>query len=167
MLKKEIRILGLAATDLTCERRLVGIIFRGNLWLDGILTCDFDTHTDYISDIAQTILKSRQYSQIRIAISHESLLPKGMQDLRKLTFKTHIPTISIIPESHSNSTTTKSRYLRIERGRRKAIVQTSGVNKEVAREIFLVGCRGNSLIPEALRIAEMISAALKNPIRTK
>lgn len=165
MLKKEIRILGLAATDLRRERRLVGIIFRGNLWLDGILTCSFDTHTDYISDIAQTILKSRQYSQVRVAISHENLLPKGIQDLRKLTFKTHIPTISIIkPKNHSHSTTTKSRYLRIERGRHKAIVQTLELDKQVAREIFLVGCRENSLIPEALRIAELITTALKNSI---
>ncbi|HKM75809.1 MAG TPA: hypothetical protein VJZ32_05265, partial [Candidatus Bathyarchaeia archaeon] len=91
--------------------------------------------------------------------------PKGIQDLRKLTFKTHIPTISIIkPKNHSHSTTTKSRYLRIERGRRKAIVQTLELDKQVAREIFLVGCRENSLIPEALRIAELITTALKNSI---
>ena len=166
MLKKELRILGLAATDLGHERRLVGIIFRGNLWLDGILTCSFDTHTDYISDIAQAILKSRQYSQVRVAISRENLLPKGIQDLRKLNLKTHLPTISIIkPKSHSHSTTTKSRparYLHIQRGRRKVIVQTLELDKEFAREIFLIGCRDNSLIPEAMRIAELVTAALKN-----
>ncbi|HYW02073.1 MAG TPA: hypothetical protein VE862_11435 [Candidatus Acidoferrum sp.] len=163
MLKKEIRILGLATTDLRRERRLVGIIFRGNLWLDGILTCSFDTHTDYISDIAQTILKSRQYSQIRVIISRETLLPKGIQDLRKLNIKTHLPTISI--KSHSQSTTTKSRprCLRIHRGRRKIILHTLELDKEFACEIFLVGCRGNSLTPEALRIAELITATLKKP----
>ena len=165
MLKKEIRSLGLAATELRRERRLVGIIFRGNLWLDAILTCSFDTHTEYISDIARTILKARQYSQIRVVISRENLLPKGIQDLRKLNLKTHIPTISIIKsESQRHSTTTKSRparYLRIQRGRHKVIVQTLELDKEVAREIFLVGCRGNSLIPEPLRFAELVTAALK------
>ena len=169
MLKKEIRILALAATELRSEQRLVGIIFRGSLWLDAILTCSFDTHTDYISDIARTILKARQYSQIRVVISRENLLPKGIQDLRQLNLKTHLPTISIIKsERQSQSTTTtksrSTRYLRIQRGRRKVIVQTVELDKEVAREIFLVGCRGNSLIPEPLRFAELVTAALKQPI---
>jgi endonuclease V-like protein UPF0215 family len=166
LLKKEIRILGLAAIDLRRERRLIGVIFRGNLWLDGVLTCSFDTHADYISDIAQAILKSRQYSQVRVAIVRENLLPKGIQDLRKLNLKTHLPTILIIKsKSHSHSTTTKSQHarsLRLRRGRRKVIVKTLELDKEAARDIFLVACRGDSLIPEALRIAELVTFALKN-----
>jgi len=165
LLKKEIRILGLAAIDLRHEQRLIGVIFRGNLWLDGVLTISFDTHTDYISEIAQAILKSRQYSQVRAAILHENLLPKGIQDLRKLILKTHLPTILVIkPKSHSHLTTTNSqraRSLRIRRGGRKVILQTLELDKEVAREIFLIGCRDNSLIPEALRIAELVAVALK------
>ncbi|HMK82292.1 MAG TPA: hypothetical protein VK503_01110, partial [Candidatus Bathyarchaeia archaeon] len=61
---------------------------------------------------------------------------------------------------HSHSTITKSQHarsLRIRRGRRKVIIQTLELDKEVAREIFLVACRGNSLIPEALRIAELVT----------
>jgi len=166
LLKKEIRILGLAAIDLRHEQRLIGVIFRGNQWLDGILTISFDTHTDYISEIAQAILKSRQYSQVRAAILHENLLPKGIQDLRKLILKTHLPTILIIKsKSHSHMTRTKSQHarsLRIRRGRRKVILQTLELDEEDAREIFLVACRGNSLIPEALRVAELITVALRS-----
>jgi len=166
VLKKEIRILGIAATDSKSERRLVGIIFRGNLWLDGILTCSFDTHTDYISDIARTILKSRQYSQIRVIISRENSLPKGLLDLRKLSLETHLPTISIKSKNHSQSTTKyqTKQYVCIQKGRKKVTAQTLELDKRAASEIYLIACRGNSLVPEALRTAELITVALGKSI---
>jgi endonuclease V-like protein UPF0215 family len=164
LVKKEIRILGLAITHLRDEPQLVGAIFRGNLWLDGIFTCAIEMHGDYISDIAQAILRSRQYSQTRVLISREVLLPKGIRDLRKLNSKTRLPAISIVTSKTSDFSAGKPRTsqpLDIKIGKRHVEVQTFQLDEEVAREIFLVGCKENSLVPEALRIAELAATALQ------
>jgi len=121
-------------------------------------------HGDYISDIAQAILRSRQYSQTRVLIAHEVLLPKGIRDLRKLNLKTRLPVISIVTSKTGNLSAGKSGTspsFDIKIGKRHVAVQTLQLDKEAAHEIFLVGCKENSLVPEALRIAELTATALQ------
>ena len=121
-------------------------------------------HGDYISDIAQAILRSRQYSQTRVLISREVLLPKGIRDLRKLNLKTRLPMISIVTSKTGNLLAGKpetSPSFDIKIGKRHVAVQTFQLAKEAANEIFLVGCKENSLVPEALRIAELTATALQ------
>jgi endonuclease V-like protein UPF0215 family len=166
--KREIRILGLALSYLNTELQLVGVILRGNQWLDGILVCTIDPNEDYISEITRTILKSKQYSQIRVVVSRENLLPKRVRDMRKLSLKTRLPMI-LLTQSIGHTTSAahiapQPNRTSIEKGRRKIMIRTIGLNACTAREILLIGCRGNLSIPEALRIAELITIGLKSRI---
>ena len=162
MVKKEIRILGLAITHLRHELQLVGVIFRGNLWLDGVFKCTVPTHSDYISDIARAILSSRQYSQTHVLISREIRLPKGIRDLQRLSLQTRLPTISLVTSKTGRFSTRKpGTCLDIKIEKSKVMVRPLRLNKEVAREIFLVACKEGSLVPEALRIAELTATALE------
>ena len=166
MPKREIRILGLALSYLNTGLQLVGVILRGNQWLDGILVCTVDPNEDYISEITRTILKSKQYSQIRVVVSRENLLPKGAQDMRKLNLKTRLPMI-LLTQSKAYTTSTaqivtQPNRTSIEKGKHKIMIHTIGLNARTAREILLIGCRDNLSIPEALRIAELITIGLKS-----
>lgn len=167
MPKKEIRILGLARSYVNTELQVVGVILRGNQWVDGILVCSVDPNEDYISEITQTILKSKQYSQIHAVISRENLLPK-VQDMRKLSLKTRLPMILITQSTIHNTSAAhlvpQADQTSIEKGKRKIMIRTIGLTADTAHEILLIGCRGTLSIPEALRIAELITIGLKKLI---
>ena len=165
MLKKEIRILGLSsAVNVKQQRSIVGTIFRGNSWLDAVLTCVIAPHEDYLPKIIRMILNSKQHPQIRAIISRGTLLPGRVRDLRVLADRTHLPVIPIIKISENISTKMKSTPLSgklcVERNGRIVMIRAFGLNATMARATFILGCKDNLFIPEALRVAELIACQL-------
>jgi endonuclease V-like protein UPF0215 family len=86
--------------------------------------------------------------------------------MRKLNLKTRLPMI-LLTQSKAYTTSTaqivtQPNRTSIEKGRYKIMIHTIGLNARTAREILLIGCRDNLSIPEALRIAELITIGLRS-----
>lgn len=160
MLKKEIRILGLSSSS---NRRkkvpVVGVVFRGSSWLDGVFTCILEPgRRDYLSDLARAIMQSRQYSQVHaVILSREDLVAGTRINVSALAHKVSLPVISLI--ERSNPRRAKGHYLFAMRGR-PILVRAAGISYARTREVFSIGCAGNHRIPEAVRVADLMTTHL-------
>lgn len=166
MLKKEVRILGLSATPGKKKQTLViGVVFRGNLWLDGMVTCllELNKH-DHFSGISRVIMQSKQYSQLRaVILSREQLIPGEKIQITDLARRIKLPVICLIREPRGRATITRGkglsnakRYDFVVNGQRVHVL-AAGLSHEAAQEIFSVACTRNRKIPEAVRVADLIA----------
>jgi endonuclease V-like protein UPF0215 family len=125
--------------------RIVGVIFRGGYWLDGILTHSArKSDKQFIANLATTIRRSKHYSQIHAAIfAKESVLPNGRSDFRLLAEKVDIPVL----------------VLRSSKGRS---VSKWSPNADVptVNALLAIGCAAGMSIPEAVRVADLIAAQI-------
>lgn len=168
MLKKEARILGLSATNRESKLRIfIGVVFRGNLWLDGVLACKLDlSRESYLSDLARTIIKCKQYSQIRaVILSREDIVPGRSTDIGALARKISLPVIAVVPRNRPKQPRTirETGILCKIKARGKMIsLRALGMDCESVAEVFRVGCAPSRSTPEAVRIAELIARQLSN-----
>jgi hypothetical protein len=169
MIKRETRILGLSGAKGKAENILVvGIVFRGNLWLDGVLTCQLKPrHADYLLELVKAILRLRQYSQIHaIILWREELASGNPIDISKLSRETNIPVMSIgglnvrtrANRPGGNRTETKSNadsfQIQLEEG--VVGLKAVGIPYKETCEVFGVACAAGEPIPEALRVAQVV-----------
>ena len=157
MLKKEARILGLSATTRRGRTTfVVGAVFRGRFWLDGLLTCSLESgRSDHISKLSRAIKKSRQYSQLHaVILSRERLIPGRDIDIANLARKLRLPVILVI----------KKRSRRIKKGSYDLVINgknvsvlACGISPGRVEEIFTVACAGDYPIPEATRVTDLIA----------
>jgi endonuclease V-like protein UPF0215 family len=164
-LKEEIRILGLSAPcQPSFKRYIVGAVFRGNLWLDAILTCTLQgSRGRYLSDLTKAILMSKQHSQIRAAIfSRENVLPLRFEDFRALAKMVDFPVFAICKESHPELVR-RHKIVFMTQNKILVPVWVSGEEHGRAKEMLSLGRRNKSHVPEAVRAAELIADEL--PIR--
>lgn len=160
MLKKEIRILGLSASsERTKKVPVVGVVFRGSLWLDGVFTCLLEPgRRDYLSDLARSIRKSKQYSQVHaVILAKKELLPDHHINISALFRKIRLPVILVMRKDDPPEA--RGRYPISVRGR-PVYVRVQGMSYERAAEVFSVGCAGNHRIPEAVRVADLVASRL-------
>lgn len=164
MLKKEARILGLSATARRKNRiMVVGAVFRGRSWLDGILTCSLDlTSPSHISRISRTIMTSKQYSQLHaVILSRQQSVLRGSIDVAKLARKIKLPVISI--EKNRRATikqakeSLRTNHYDFTVNQKRLSVLASGISLERAQEIFTVACTPDNVIPEAVRVANLLA----------
>ena len=168
MIKKEARILGLAAASRRQQQiSVIGIVFRGNLWLDGILTCQIrPKELDYMAKLVSAIVQSRQYSQIHaVILPGEVLVPGDRLDISDFSSKINLPVISIARRTlyrkrppHRNpdpKSETDSFSIKIAGG--MVPVKVSGISREETQEIWAVACVDGRQIPEAVRVAKMVA----------
>lgn len=177
MLKREVRILGLSAPNRRLkEIPVIGVVFRGNLWLDGVFTCLLEPdRSNHLSTLARAITRSKQYSQIRaVILSREQLVPGEDIEITKLAQRISLPVISIIRKPHSrglrklqggkrSKTFRATRYEIKFRGRPVSVL-AAGISHERTREIFTVGCAVPHILPEAVRVADLIAKHVSSPI---
>jgi len=148
---------------------LIGIVFRGNLWLDGILTCRVEPdRPNYLSGLVRAIVRSRQYSQIHaVILSRENLVPGSRIGISDLSRKINLPVICILrrtvrhgTHSHQNKpfpTKSKVKYFTIKTAGGLVSVKAAGLDREGTRQIFHVACREGAWIPEAVRVADVVA----------
>jgi endonuclease V-like protein UPF0215 family len=167
LLKKEIRILGLSSAAERDGRVLIlGVVFRGSLWLDGAFTCTLErSQHDYVSALASAIKQSNQYSQLHAIILCEGrgAIRSGL-DIRALADKTKLPVIAIVESRLAKyKWKTRSRHERalklctVNMQGKTVHLLTRGLTSEVAREIFMVSCPPGSYVPEAVRVAKLLT----------
>ena len=163
LLKKEIRILGLSAPRKPFFNPcIVGVVFRGNLWLDSILTCTLQgSRKRYLSDLAKAIRMSKQYPQIHVAIfSRENILPLEFEDLRALAKLVDFPVFAICKKPHPTLMRRQEIVVMTENKMPKPI-WVYGEEHMRAKEILSLGCTHNWHIPEAVRAADLIANQLQ------
>jgi len=74
--KPEIRVLGVAAMQREGFLDLIGVVYRGCSWLDGVMRGRSDS-TDLMEAIAKMIECSPHAGQIRVILLDRKLLPGG------------------------------------------------------------------------------------------
>ncbi len=148
MFKSEIRILGITAFALRKEQglRIVGAVYRGNKWLDGVLYDARNASSRKIeSGIVGLVKKSKHYSQVKAIIL--DVMPKTLRlDGLRLYERLKKPIIKL-------------------EGKGRACEAWSywGLTREQAEEVLKIS-RGPEIMPVSLRIARMLAQSIR---RTK
>jgi endonuclease V-like protein UPF0215 family len=160
---------------------VVGVVFRGGYWLDGVMHTQVEIDGfDATDKIASMILNSPHYKQLRI-IMLDGITFAGFNvvDIEKLNQKTKLPIITVtrekpnfteIREALKNLPKSKERWKAIlnagepfevstRNKNEKIYVQISGIFEEDARKILRLTSTRSS-IPEALRVAHLIASGI-------
>lgn len=182
MLKSEIRILGF--DDGPYERTnsstpVIGVIFRGGNFLDGILRTDVKIDgTDATEKIEKLLNSTRHKQQIRV-IMFDGVTLGGFNvvDIKRIHEATGIPVLTInrkkpdlekVEEALRNFDDFEMRWQMIKNAgavkttrtkKGKVYFQSVGVDEKTAAEMIDLSCT-HSQIPEALRVAHLIATAI-------
>jgi endonuclease V-like protein UPF0215 family len=168
LLKKEIRILGLAAAPEQKRRMyIVGAIFRGNMWVDAAFVCTIgDGHRTFAPALARSIMQTKQYSQLHAVIMSGEYFSRHHAEIVVLADKIKLPLIALVERGTSkpsrNGRSTMKAALKLKpytlRVNNKAVrVRAARISEEAAHEIFKVSCPHGSLDPEAVRVAKVLA----------
>jgi len=179
-IKPEIRILGIDDSALLTEKvMIVGAVFRGGDWIDGVLRSEITKDgLDATEVICKMIKKSKHYGQIRTVIL-DGITYGGFNvvDIQMLYRETGIPVVVVMrsypdfdkiksalkyfPDGEERWTIIK-RAGKIERipGEKSPIyIQRAGIGVETVKKIIrLTSIRSN--IPEPLRVAHLIATGI-------
>jgi uncharacterized protein len=179
-LKREIRIIGwddapFAKTDKTV--RIFGAIFRGGLWMDGLLSTKVRIDgNDATRKIAESMNKTRHREQIRI-IMLDGITLGGFNvvDIEKLHKKIGMGVIAIsrkmpefgkIKKALENLDRGDEKWALIEKAGvparckindRSIYYQACGINRKNAEDLMRLSST-RALIPEPLRVAHLIAS---------
>ena len=137
--KREIRVLGLAKVNLNGRVDVVGVVYRGRLFMDGLLY--FKAQELEKHGLPSLIRRSRHYEQIRVIVCR---VEDGF-NCEELWRNLGIPVIGL-------------------RGKRGFDVY--GVDRDVALRILKTSSRAGCK-PEALRVALRLSIALEETFKFK
>lgn len=184
LIKPEIRIIGFDDASFRFSDRdvlVVGTVFRGGSWLDGVLTCRVKVDgTDSTERIKETVNKSAHKKQLRV-IMLDGITFGGFNivDLEELHAGTGIPVIAVVRDRPDFNSIKKAlqkfddseaRWKLVEKagdvkplevknpqsGKLKKIwFQTCGIDDETARKVIKLSST-RSFIPEPLRAAHLI-----------
>ena len=178
MLKKEIRVIGIDDAPFNKFKKgnvlVVGTIFRGGLWLDGILSTKVSIDgNNSTKNITEMINKCKFKPQLQ-CIFLDGIAVGGFNiiDVKQLSKKTKLPVIVIIRRK-PNIKKIKETLIKIKKKNKikllekagsvipigKIYVQLTGLSIENAKEILKVVCT-RSLIPEPVRIAHLIASGI-------
>jgi endonuclease V-like protein UPF0215 family len=187
VIKSEIRVLGVddGAFKPHVKGRVpvIGVVFRGGFWLDGVMHTEIDVDGfDATDKIASMITESSHYKQLRVVLLNGiTFAGFNIVDVKALNAATKLPIITLTREKPdfagiqkalqnlSNSEVRWKAILRagepIEVSNRsagaKVYMQTVGISKETAQKILrLTSTRSN--IPEALRVAHLIASGISH-----
>jgi endonuclease V-like protein UPF0215 family len=145
--KKEIRVLGLAAEALDGSHVVVGVVYRGRLGLDGVLCCS-SSSPDLTGAAASMIRDSAHFNQIRvIAVDTHRLPPGAGVDLGALASGTGKPVLGLTRGGELDE-----RFMFLWRGH---TVTAMGLGRGDAEKV-LKTCSVEGY-PEALRVASLVA----------
>jgi endonuclease V-like protein UPF0215 family len=184
IIKPEVRVVGVDDGPFTPHRGhapVIGVIFRGGYWLDGVLSTRIKVDGfDATDKIATMITSSGHYRQVRV-IMLDGITFGGFNvvDIKRLSSITNLPVIVVtrdkpdfrqIHAALKNLTKSADRWKTVQNAGHIFEVQTrsgcdnvymeiSGIPKDEAREILqLTSTRSN--VPEALRVAHLIASGV-------
>ncbi len=185
IVKPEIRVLGIDDGVFTPHSKMladiVGVVFRGGFWLDGIM------HTrvrvdgmDATWKLAEMITTSAHYPQLRVAmLNGVTMAGFNVVNIKQLYDKVKLPIIAVtrdrpdfndIRKALENLPQTEKRWKAIieagkiikvrTREKEEAVyMHVAGVSEKTAKSI-LTRTSTRSNIPEPLRVAHIIASGL-------
>jgi endonuclease V-like protein UPF0215 family len=185
VVKPEIRVLGV--DDGVFIPRVeglvpvVGVVFRGGHWLDGVMHTEIAVDGfDATDKISSMITNSPHYKQLRvIMLSGITFAGFNVVDIKALSAETRLPVIGVtrekpnlveirealqhLPESEErwNAVLNAGEIFEVvaRREGEKIYMQVAGISVEDAQKVFrLTSTRSN--IPEALRVAHLIASGI-------
>ncbi|MDI6643809.1 MAG: DUF99 family protein [Methanobacteriaceae archaeon] len=182
-IKKEIRILGIDDAPFTPrtsgEVMLIGTVFRGGTWLDGVLRTEISIDgSDSTDKIVKMICSSRNKDQLGV-IMLDGITFGGFNivNIKQIFEKTEVPVIVVmrkfpnferIKKALKRFENWKKRWQRIlEAGKvykfdndETIYFQICGIGLEDAKEILKISTT-RSAIPEPIRAAHIIAAGVE------
>lgn len=185
IVKPEIRVLGVDDGVFVPHRKglalVVGVVFRGGYWLDGVMSTMVEVDgVDATDKIISMVLGSPHHKQLRVMVLNGvTLAGFNVVDLKRFSTETGLPVITVTREKpdlrsiHSalgNLADGEKRWRLIceagepfetytRRKSEKIYVQVCGASREVAERILrLTSTRSN--VPEALRVAHLIASGI-------
>ena len=141
---------------------MVGVAFRGSLWLDGVICCILEMNeTNQNSTLSRAIKQSKQYSQLHAIILKERLVRGWKVNLSDLARRVELPVITIANRRISTAQKTGKSARGMQRyditiNRRPLSVLAVGVGRSEVEQLFNVGCTPTRGIPEAVRVADLL-----------
>jgi len=184
-IKPEIRVLGVDDGVFIPRSKglvdVVGIVFRGGYWLDGVMRTEIEVDgLDATEKIASMITESPHYKQLRIImLSGITFAGFNVVDIKELYSKTSLPVIALtrdlpkmeeIKQALENLPEKEKRWKAIlnageifevqtREGEEPIYMQIAGIEREDAEKIVkITSTRSN--IPEPLRVAHIIASGL-------
>lgn len=181
-IKPEIRILGIDDSSLHNEKvMIVGAVFRGGDWLDGVLRSDITRDGNDATDtIIQMVTESKHFGQVRVLIL-DGITYAGFNivDIKEVYEKTGLPCIVImraypdfdrIRRALNHLPDPNIRWELIQRagnihevrtreGENPIYIQYCGIDPKDAIEIVRLSAT-HSNIPEPLRVAHLIATGI-------
>lgn len=188
IIRREIRIIGWDDTRHTRRTKtvlLIGTVFRGGQFLDGMLSTRVQKDgLDSTDKIAQSVMKSRHYDQLSI-IMLDGITFGGFNivDIRKLNRLTKLPVIAIqrrrpdmkafrdaikkvFPDWRKRIAIVKrtGEVKEFKKNGKLFYYQNAGISKEQCEQVLDVcTLRGN--VPEPIRVAHLIAGGLSGESR--
>jgi len=149
--KKEIRLLGLAAGRVGDAYAVVGVVYRGGLAVDGVL-CRVSGSPDLAAAAVDMIRESVHFNQIRVAaVDLDGLPPESSLDLDALASGTDKPVLGLTRSGGEIDERHMFRW-------RGYSVTSVGLRRRNAEGVLDV-CSVDG-VPEALRVASMVASRL-------
>jgi len=184
-IKREIRVLGVDDGVFVPRTQgfvsVVGVVFRGGYWLDGVMRTEVQIDgTDATDKIALMILGSPHHKQLRIVMLNGiTFAGFNVVDIQELNKRVGLPVIAVTREKPNldeiktaleNLPKFEERWKAIENAGEIFAVQTregeepvymhvAGISVEDAERILKTTSTRSSL-PEALRVAHIIASGL-------
>ncbi len=189
--KDELRILGVDDARFKRGRdkwtRLVGVVHRGGLWIEGCLQTPILVDGDDVTaQLARMVKESSHYGQLRVIMTSDTIFAgTNILDLPQLAKSTELPVIAVSDSEpsmervkralqHHCPKTWNKKLAVLERcgpiqevasipGRAPVFLQWAGLPFEKAVEVVKLAAT-RSRIPEPVRVAHMIASSfVPNP----
>lgn len=181
-IKPEIRILGIDDAPLVSKKILViGTVFRGGLWLDGVLKTEVEKDgLDATQKIIEMTRNSRHYGQVRVLmLNGVTIAGFNVVDIQKVSREVKLPVIVVmrqmpdfnaIEKALQNLSKPKTRLRMIKKAgeirevktQKRGLpvyIQSVGIDLEKAEEVVRLAST-HSRVPEPLRVAHLIASAM-------
>ena len=152
--KREIRVLGVVARREDLGYLIVGIVFRGSLWLDGVLKAK-SSSADLTGAIVEMLRGSPHSRQVRVILLNRDMLPgEASVSIKRLSDEAGNPVI-ILGAASSGGGETYTLVI----GDDAVEYSTTDLGRWTAEDVLKAAtCEG--IVPEALRIAALTLSAL-------
>jgi len=184
-LKRQVRILGVDDSPFEFRKSkttwLVGAVYRGNLWMEGIMIDVIDVDgMDATDAIRRMIVNPKFSSQIRVVfLDGITFGGFNLVDMDELYRKTGVPVVSIVERMPNidrikRSMRTLANFekrlevvsrakqpnkVRLKGTDKPLFVQSRGIDQEELTRVLELSRKAGT-VPEALRAARMIASAL-------
>ena len=185
VIKPEIRVLGvddgIFVPHTTGFAPIVGVVFRGGYWLDGVMSTKVKVDGfDATDRIASMTVNSPHYKQLRvIMLDGVTFAGFNVVDIKKLNEKTKLPIIVVtrdkpnfkeihdalkhLPESEKRwkAVMNAGEIFKVTtRGKsEKVFIEAAGIREEDAKKIVRLTATRSS-VPEALRVAHLVASGV-------